>query len=87
MQKLNDQNKLAVLCILIVLAVAIWTRGNQGVHENPAVGEDIFQHARANENIAFVKLAAATPQMEEKLQLLEATIQADFSQNPFAPPL
>lgn len=78
---MSDQNKLALLCILIVVAVAIWSHPNGGQTSNTE--EDIFQTTHANQESPFVNNPLSGPSSEEHHKLLAKTAEGDFQNSPF----
>ena len=52
---MSDRNKMAVLCVLIVLAFSIWTKGQEKQDESDFPGADIFQESRRENSTSFQK--------------------------------
>ena len=78
---MSDQNKLALLCILIVVAAAIWI--HPGGVDSSTSGEDIFQKTQANQESPFSDNPKTSSTYESNKKLLSKTAEGDFQGSPF----
>ena len=77
---MSDRDKIALLCILIVLAIAIWLkplkRDFVAEKEN-----DIFQESQSEAVESIVKIPLRMS--PDKKKLIEETVKGDFGPSPF----
>jgi hypothetical protein len=77
---MNDQNKVAIFCILLVIAFSIWSKNDESV---PAVGDDVFQTTQSDQNYSFVSLPKDNEAVVQKMSRLKVTVREDFEGDPF----
>lgn len=77
---MSDRTKMAILCLLLVLAFSIWRRSDP-VEENGVETLDLFQDSKTSSACEVANLPEGI--QEERLSRLKATAEGEYGKSPF----
>jgi hypothetical protein len=80
---MSDQNKIALLALLLVLVIAIWTKPGFNKTEIPAQTTDIFQETENESNFTVISKEKREQLHQEKMLALKKTGEGPFGDSPF----